>query len=454
MFPFSIPKSVSGELSVLRTGEYRRMLNTANWSYFDKLRGYVRLAGDDVHAFAPVPSYAYVSMALPSTPYEQLNLVKRIARRYTQMNKIYLHDAPKGKPRIGYIGARLAHMHVSGQLFGRLLTMHSDDVEVFCYLTRVPKDDTVNWQRLRNAKNITLVDLSTLSDVDAAVRIHQDRIDALISTDGWLDDSRPMIPALTPARYNIWWQGTATSSGAPWMDYVVTDKDTSPTIDGWCTEKELVLPDIYYNACHCPEATRHFTRSDLGLKDDSFVFMSLNVTMKINPDVWDVWCKILLACPNSVLVLLDPGDVAQANFRKELFDRVGDGVSPDRLVFWPRVDAFENISRMGVADLYLDPWPMNGHTTLAESLWAGTPAITYRGETFAQRVGASMLRSVGLKDNIHTTVESYIQHAIALYHDRDALLLMRMGMAIKDSDMYHGDRQAKHIETFIKNNLM
>ena len=58
----------------------------------------------------------------------------------------------------------------------------------------------------------------------------------------------------------------------------------------------------------------------------------------------------------------------------------------------------EHLARHRLADLFLDTLPYNAHTTASDALWTGLPVVTCQGNTFAGRVGASLLNAVGLPE--------------------------------------------------------
>jgi predicted O-linked N-acetylglucosamine transferase (SPINDLY family) len=66
--------------------------------------------------------------------------------------------------------------------------------------------------------------------------------------------------------------------------------------------------------------------------------------------------------------------------------------------FAPKLDLADHIARLRAADLFLDTWPCNAHTTASEALWAGVPVLTVPGPTFASRVAASLVTACGLAD--------------------------------------------------------
>ena len=105
-----------------------------------------------------------------------------------------------------------------------------------------------------------------------------------------------------------------------------------------------------------------------------------------------------------------------ANLEQEAASR---GIDPGRLVFAARRPHAEYLGLYARADLFLDTWPYNGHTTASDALWAGCPVLTWLGDTFAGRVGASLLTAVGLPELIAPDVAGYVQQAIAFAGDSE-----------------------------------
>ena len=61
--------------------------------------------------------------------------------------------------------------------------------------------------------------------------------------------------------------------------------------------------------------------------------------------------------------------------------------------------------------------PYNAHTTASDSLWVGVPMVTCLGETFAGRVGASLLHAVGLPELVTTDLATYERLALEFARD-------------------------------------
>lgn len=83
------------------------------------------------------------------------------------------------------------------------------------------------------------------------------------------------------------------------------------------------------------------------------------------------------------------------------------GISPYRLVFAKNLPQSEHLARHKHADIFLDTFNYNAHTTASDALWAGLPVVTKVGRQFAARVAASLLHAVGLPELVTETTEDY-----------------------------------------------
>ena len=201
--------------------------------------------------------------------------------------------------------------------------------------------------------------------------------------------------------------------GASYIDYLIADKTLIPKeSQEYYSEKIVFLPNSYQvNDRHRAIASTQFTKQELGLPQDSFVFCCFNNNFKITPDVFDTWVRILKAVDASVLWLLEDNQIAATNLQKEAALR---GLDPSRLVFAKRMTLPEHLARHKAADLFLDTLPYNAHTTASDALWAGLPVLTCLGESFASRVAASLLNAIGLPELVTETQPEYEAFAIEL----------------------------------------
>jgi protein O-GlcNAc transferase len=131
-----------------------------------------------------------------------------------------------------------------------------------------------------------------------------------------------------------------------------------------------------------------------------------------------VWMEALRTQSDAVLWLLAGHPQTQANLRVEA---AKSGVDPARLIFARRAAQDAHVARVACADLALDTLPYGAHTTGVDALWAGVPMLTCRGNTFAGRVGASLLLEAGMPALIANSLDEYRARLLALVADRAAL---------------------------------
>lgn len=85
----------------------------------------------------------------------------------------------------------------------------------------------------------------------AADRINADGIHILVNMNGYTKGARNEIFALRPAPVQVMWLGYPGTSGASYMDYIVTDRITSPLdYAGQYSEKLAYLPDTFFVGDH------------------------------------------------------------------------------------------------------------------------------------------------------------------------------------------------------------
>jgi predicted O-linked N-acetylglucosamine transferase (SPINDLY family) len=265
---------------------------------------------------------------------------------------------------------------------------------------------------------------------------------------GLTEGFRPGIFACRPAPIQVNYLGYPGTSGAEYMDYILTDETVLPfDQQPFFTEKIVHLPDCY----HANDATRHISsyvapRSDLGPPDHGFVFCCFNQTFKISAPIFAIWMRLLARVPGSVLWLSEMSDLAEDNLRREAAAR---GIDPDRLIFAPRMDSSaDHLARHRAADLFLDTLPYNAHSTACDALWAGLPVVTCTGAFFCGRVAASMLKAAGLPELVTSNLEDYEALALKLAGDPALLQATRRKLERNRSTcrLFDSDRFRRHIE--------
>jgi predicted O-linked N-acetylglucosamine transferase (SPINDLY family) len=263
-----------------------------------------------------------------------------------------------------------------------------------------------------------------MSEQQMANAIHADGIDILVDLKGHTFGNRLGAFARRPAPIQATWLGFPGTSGASYIDYFIGDPRVTPIehADHY-SERIAQMPHSYQ-----PNDGQRFrpqtalTRAQCGLPEGVPVLACFNQSFKIGPDNFAAWMRIMQAVPESLLWVLEDNAQATQNLQREA---VAAGVDPARLRFAPRAPLQVHLARLPLADLMLDNWPCNAHTTASDALWMGLPIVTLAGEIFASRVCASLLHAVGLDELACDSVQQYEDTAIALLRDPERLRGLR-----------------------------
>jgi len=273
------------------------------------------------------------------------------------------------------------------------------------------------------------------------------RVDIVVDLKGYTTDARPGICAFRPAPIQVSYLGFPGTMGVDFIDYIIADATVLPfDKQPHYTEKIVHLPDCYQpNDTKRKISEQPMMRRVAGLPDGQFVFCCFNNSWKITPTFFDVWMRLLHRVENSVIWLLTDNAGTERNLRNEAEKR---SVDPSRLVFAKRVPPDEHIARYRLADLFLDTLPYGAHTTASDALWAGLPVLTCKGQAFAGRVGASLLRAVGVPELVVSSLPEYEALALKLALEPDFLSQLRAKIA-RNRDtcpLFNTQRFVRHIE--------
>lgn len=349
-----------------------------------------------------------------------------------------------GRLRVAYLSADF-HEHATAVLIAELIERHDRTRFVIVGASYGPDDGGPLRARLRQGFDHWL-ELSGLSDTDAARRLRDAGIDILVDLKGHTSAARPGITAHRPASVQAQWLGYPGTMGAPFIDWVIADATVAPPgREDEFSERVIRLPDSYQPNDRTRRIGDTPSRAACGLPDNGVVLCCFNAAYKITPDLFDRWCRVLAARPNTVLWLLDSHPEVAPNLRREAVAR---GVSADRLVFSPRLPGPEYLARYRLADLFLDTGPVGAHTTASDALWAGLPMVTVMGNAFAGRVGASLLRAVGLPDLVMPDWDAYEDRILSLTRKPEGLVALktRLADALSQAPLFDTDRFTRALE--------
>lgn len=351
----------------------------------------------------------------------------------------YQHD----KLRVAYLSADF-HDHATAHLIAELIEHHDRSRFELSAWSFGPLTGDAMQQRLAAAFG-EFHDVRRVADADVARRLRAGEIDIVIDLKGYTQDSRPEILAHRPAPAQVSYLGYPGTMGAGFIDFILADAKVIPPGHEACySEKVLRLPNSYQPNTRREIADVVPSREDVGLPASGLVFCCFNNGFKITPPVFAVWMRLLRAVEGSVLWLLQDSPVVADRLRKAAQEH--GIVDAHRIVFAPRALLPEHLARHHHADLFLDTFPYNAHTTASDALYAGVPLVTCTGGSFASRVASSLLSAAGLPELVTADLQAYEALALELALDpprlqalHDHLLRSRGSSPLFDSRQLTAD---------------
>jgi predicted O-linked N-acetylglucosamine transferase (SPINDLY family) len=269
-------------------------------------------------------------------------------------------------------------------------------------------------------------------------------VDLLVDLNGHTEHDNLDVLSRRPAPAQATWLGFAGTTGAPFVDALIADAVVAPEA-GDFSEKLYRLPEVFFPTDPGRKIAEAPGRTEAGLPPEGFVFCSFNRPWKITAPIFACWLRLLAAVPGSVLWLKQPNAAQRHNLEARA---AAAGIYPARLVFAPPLPLEAHLARHCLADLFLDTFPYTGHATACDALWAGLPVLTHKGATYAARVSASLLHTLGLDELATESPQDYEALAIALARDRQKLagLRARLAKSCKTSALFDPARFARAIE--------
>jgi predicted O-linked N-acetylglucosamine transferase (SPINDLY family) len=201
----------------------------------------------------------------------------------------------------------------------------------------------------------------------------------------------------------------------PELDYLLCDNLVIPP-EHKTSYQPVPLPIAsIYQANDSKRTTGHrISRVDSGLPEDQFVFCCFSKHYKITEEMFAAWMSILRQANQSVLWLATDNAHSQANL---LAAAERAGIARERLIFCDRANPDVYLSRLGLADLFLDTFPYNAGTVASDAIRMQLPLITLCGKSFASRMATSLLHAAGASRGITTTLSNYVHTAVRFAND-------------------------------------
>jgi predicted O-linked N-acetylglucosamine transferase (SPINDLY family) len=218
-------------------------------------------------------------------------------------------------------------------------------------------------------------------------------------------------------------QGYALSTGLPDIDHMVLDAVVAPPlaegVDYEFSENRLTLPLYHLNNQAWVFGNHTAPRPLKGVSDilppAAFHFCAVtDIQKKVSPETLDIWLNVLVAVPNLVFLVFDnPLPAARAAIGRLLVER---GLS-ERFLFVPRTQPFlEHLThKAALCDLVMDTREWNGHSSLADTIYAGIPFLALPGQNMLGRVSAAFASHLGVHaDLLASSWADYTSRAVQL----------------------------------------
>ena len=302
--------------------------------------------------------------------------------------------------KMAYLGGGFRE-HPDGKNMQAVFSLHSR-VRFHAHIFSLKREAASDTQRYISQAVETWVDVSDLNNSEAAAAINARGIHVLFDVSGYtgegVREQRCVILAHTPAPVQVNFLAWVATSGAPYMQHIVTDAVASPPeMAPLYSEKLLLMPHSYFPSsiawrqrrAHAPPpqpASDQVKALRLSLKlPGPPILSAFNQLWKIDADLWGCICRVLLRVPNATLWLQEFPDAARSNL---LQAALAMGVPASRFHWTPLYAEEQHLLVKSLSDVQLDTLSYNGHTSLADVLWAGVPSVTLPMEKQSARVGA------------------------------------------------------------------
>ena len=325
-------------------------------------------------------------------------------------NIVDLKEENNNKIKIGYYSSDFSN-HPVGYSIVQLFEFHNKErFEVYAFYFG-KKYDVTTERISKQCKKF--IDVSNISDLELINLSKKIGINIAINLNGFTNNSRTKIFSgrLSPIQINA--IGYPSTMMATYMDYIIADEIVIPKKNQkFFKEKIIYLPFFYHISDDKKKiSNKNYTYKDFNLPSDKFIFCCFNNILKINPYIFSLWMRILKKNENSVLWLKSNKTNIIKNLKLEA-DKFK--IKSDRIIFANRLESSENLASYKLADLFLDTFPYNAHVTGCDAVYSGLPLLTLCGESFASRVGASLLNTLNMNELIAYSETEYVSKAYNL----------------------------------------
>ncbi len=406
------------------------------WEEFDELKEIIKnkLLKNKIILDPLIIYYLFDDLKIQSN--NSKNYIDNQFKNYDKINN--LNKKVRGKKiKIGYFSGDF-HNHPMMHIMADIFKNHDKrNFEIYAFSHGPDKKNNV-WRKAVISYFKKFYKIYNMTNDEIINLANDNQLDIAVDLSGLTKYSRNELFYNRVAPIQINYLGYPGTSGLKSMDYIFADKNVIKE-----NEKKYFTEKVYYlPGCYIPSANdiarkssiKMCSRAEFNLPENKIIFCAFHNPLKINPDIFNVWMNILKKTENSVIWIKANDNLARENLKKETKKRE---VDPDRLIFARGVENInDHLRRLKLADIFLDTYPYNSHSTVYDYLKANLPMIIMEGHSFPSRVGSSIYSSIGLSELIAKNYLDYENIAVNLANDKSKLLKIKKKINIQIQKNY------------------
>ena len=329
------------------------------------------------------------------------NFSSRFLNKPSKFNVNFKNNLKHKKIKIAYLSSDF-YNHATSHLISEMFQQQNNEKFNYYAFSYGKTDNSDISNKVKSSFNQFFI-VNDKTDEQISKLLIENEIDIAVDLKGHTKDNRLKILSKKPCPIQISFLGFPGTLGTDFIDYLIMDKYIINKFNReFFSEHIIYMPNSYQ--CNQIIKTKKANKKNYNLPNDKLILCSLNNSQKYNPALLKVWGDILLENPNTILWLLDDNEAIKQNIINYFKNN---NIHSSRILFANKVDTKTHISRMSLADIFLDSYPCNAHTTASDSLQANLPIITMSGTSMSSRVSGSLLNTLELSELICSNFDEY-----------------------------------------------
>ena len=393
-------------------------LNTFNIKSLKKLKNYIDNAGlNEEDQITNLLTFFYLDCSPKNQYIRALNYSKSLGGK----KRNNLQSKNNKKIKIGYISGNFNNHPVSKIMETIFINHDKKKFEIHAYsLNNV--EDKITKNLKVNFKSFSCI--SSLSLKEAVTKIRLENLDIAVDLMGYTNKNMIKIFNERIAPIQINYLGFPGTTGISNMDFLIGDEFVVPkNFQKYYSEKVIRMPNSFINSIKYEYPSSKKVEQISSLPNKSVVLAAFHKTSKLSEEVVNAWANILIKSENTYLWLKKPIDSAKENLLSFFNSRK---IDKERILFAKHVSSYEeHVSRYCSADIFLDTFNYNGHSTLVECIWSELPFVTLLGKSFSSRVGGSILHSLDLDELICNSISEYVEKIVFYSSNKQKLKVLK-----------------------------